>query len=234
MLFAQQGYRVAIAARRPQQLEAVQAKLQQVVPKLESGAESEVMAIAADISLAADVDRMVAAVIEKWGQIDVLLHSAGVLYQGTILETDEDEWDRIININLKGTYLVNRRVLQEMLPVGQGSIVNIASDAGLVGCPKLAAYCASKGGVVQLTRSLALDHVRQGVRVNALCPGPVATPMAGDLSPEEMAYWSQNLPIQRFATAAEVAEAAYYLAHAKYAVGSCLTLDGGNTAGGAV
>lgn len=99
------------------------------------------------------------AVVAKWGQIDVLIHSSGVVYSGTLLETDEKTWDYVIDINLKGTYLVNRSVLQQMVSQGYGSIVNVASDAGLLGGRNLAAYCASKGGVVLLTRAIApLSH----------------------------------------------------------------------------
>lgn len=224
--FAQQGYRVAIASRRQIELNRVQAEL--------AANGAEVVAIAADVSVAADVEQMVQAVVTKWGQIDVLIHAAGVIYSGTLLETDETNWDYILDINLKGTYIVNRCVLQQMVSQGSGSIVNVASDAGILGGRNLAAYCAAKGGVVLLTKAIALDHIRQSVRVNALCPGPVHTPMTAGLSAAEMTHWEKYLPIQRFATPEEVAESAYFLAHAEYMVGSCLTLDGGNTAGGAI
>ncbi len=224
MLFAQRGYRVAIAARRVEALAQVQRDLEAI------GAAA--LAVSANVAVSTDVARLVQSVLDTWGQIDVLIHAAGIAYAGTILETDEAIWDETLDINLKGTYLVNRQVLQHMVPRGQGSIVNVASDAGILGGRNLAAYCASKGGVVLLTRAMALDHAQQGVRINALCPGPVATPMTAGMSAEEMAHWRQVLPAQRFASAQEVAEAAYFLAHAAYAVGSCLTLDGGNTAGG--
>ncbi|NJR65513.1 MAG: SDR family oxidoreductase [Leptolyngbyaceae cyanobacterium CRU_2_3] len=177
---------------------------------------------------------MVDAVINAWGQIDVLIHAAGIAYEGTILDTTEAQWDETININLKGTYLVNQCVLKHMVERQQGSIVNVASDAGLTGGRNLAAYCASKGGVVLLTKAMALDHAPQGVRINALCPGPVETPMTEGMSDEEMAHWKAMLPIQRFASATEVAEATYFLAHAEYATGSCLSIDDGNTAGGSI
>jgi 3-oxoacyl-[acyl-carrier protein] reductase len=226
LLFAQRGYDVAIAARR---MEVLEKTVQEI-----ADAGGVALAIAADVSVAADVRRMVDTVIETRGQIDVVVHAAGVAHAGTLLETDEALWDETIDINLKGTYLVNRAVLQHMVQRGQGSIVNVASDAGITGGRNLAAYCASKGGVVLLTKAIALDHARQGVRVNALCPGPVETPMTAAMSAEEMALWQQMLPIQRFASAAEVAEAAYFLAHAEYATGSCLSIDGGNTAGGSI
>lgn len=226
ILFAQRGYQVAIAARRAELLAEVEQELAQ------QGAKG--LAIPTDVASLPAVEQMVEAVITAWGQIDVLIHAAGVAYPGTILETDEATWDEILDINLKGTYLVNRRVLQQMVSQGHGSIVNVASDAGLLGGRNLAAYCASKGGVVLLTKAMALDHARQGVRVNALCPGPVETPMTAGLLEADAAQWKQLLPIQRFATAQETAEAAYFLAHAEYALGSCLILDGGNTAGGAI
>lgn len=222
MRFAQEGYRVAIAARKLGNLTQVEQKLKQ------SGVQ--VLAIQADVSVAAQVEQMVETVVNAWGQIDVLIHSAGVLCQGTIIDSDEATWDRVIDINLKGTYLTNRCVIQQMIQQRSGSIVNVASDAGLMGAPDLAVYCASKGGVVLLTRALAVDHIRQGIRVNSLCPGPVDTPMTADIPSEVFEKFQQTIPAQRYATTEEIAEAAYFLAHAKYMVGSCLTIDGGNTA----
>jgi NAD(P)-dependent dehydrogenase (short-subunit alcohol dehydrogenase family) len=226
VLFAQRGYCVVIAARRADLLDEVKQELEHI--------QEKVIAISTDVSIASEVDRMVNTVLSAWGQIDVLVHAAGVIHSGTILDTDEQTWDEIIDINLKGTFLVNASVLKPMVERGQGAIVNVASDAGITGGRNLAAYCASKGGVVLLTKAMALDHARQGVRVNALCPGPVETPMTEGLSAEEMELWQTMLPIQRFASAVEIAEAAYFLAHAEYATGSCLSIDGGNTAGGAI
>ena len=226
MLFAERGYQVAIAARRKQPLEAVKQAI------LSAGGLA--MAVTADVSSLVEVNQMVDAVTTAWGPIDILIHAAGIAHEGTILDTNEALWDETININLKGTYLVNQAVLKHMVDRGQGSIVNVASDAGLTGGRNLAAYCASKGGVVLLTKAMALDHARQGVRINALCPGPVDTPMTEEMPEAEMAHWKTMLPIQRFASALEVAEAAYFLAHAEYATGSCLSIDGGNTAGGSI
>jgi NAD(P)-dependent dehydrogenase (short-subunit alcohol dehydrogenase family) len=224
--FAQQGYRVAIAARRADLLDKVQHDITQM--------GAEVMAIAVDVTQRDNVTRMVQTIIAVWKKIDVLIHAAGIAPAGTILDTDEATWDAVIDTNLKGTFLVNQAVLTEMLPHKHGSIVNVASDAGVTGGRNLAAYCASKGGVVLLTKATALDLARDGIRVNALCPGPVETPMTDAMSSEEMALWKSMLPIQRFATAEEVADAAYFLAHAEFATGSCLLLDGGNTAGGSI
>jgi 3-oxoacyl-[acyl-carrier protein] reductase len=223
LLFAQRGYQIAIAARRADLLTQV---AQSISP--------DTLAIPTDVTIAAQVDRLIQKVLDHWGQIDVLIHAAGIAPAGTILETNETTWDAIIDTNLKSTYLTNRAVLPAMIERGSGSIVNLASDAGITGGRNLAAYCASKGGVVLLTKAMALDHARQGVRINALCPGPVETPMTEGMSAEEMTLWKRMLPIQRFATAAEVAEAAYFLAHAEYATGSCLSIDGGNTAGGSI
>jgi 3-oxoacyl-[acyl-carrier protein] reductase len=225
-LFAQRGYAVAIAARRVELLDKVKQEI------IDEG--GEVVAIATDVSVKTEVDRLVATVLDQWGQIDVLVHSAGIAQSGSVLETDEQLWDATIDINLKGTFLVNQAVLKGMVERGQGAIVNVASDAGVTGARNLAAYCASKGGVVLLTKAMALDHSKQGVTINALCPGPVETPLTEALSPEEMDLWKSMLPIPRFASAIEVAEAAYFLAHAPYATGSCLVIDGGNTAGGAI
>jgi NAD(P)-dependent dehydrogenase (short-subunit alcohol dehydrogenase family) len=212
LLFASRGYKVAVAARRTEQLQQVQQEIE------ENGGSA--IKIPVDVSDAYAVNQMVEQVISQWGQIDVLVHAAGVLFSGTILDTDEDTWDQVLDINLKGTYLVNRAVLRHMIERQSGSIVNIASDAGVTGGRNIAAYCASKGGVVLLTKAMALDHARQGVRINALCPGPVDTAMTDGLDPEERSLWENMLPIQRFATVAEIAEAAFFLAHAGYATGS--------------
>jgi NAD(P)-dependent dehydrogenase (short-subunit alcohol dehydrogenase family) len=224
LLFSQKGYQVTIAARRLEPLLEVQSLIEK------TGGDCSV--IATDVSVANQVEQMMNAAIAQWGTIDVVVNAAGVLHSGTILETDEAAWDEMIDINLKGTFLVNQAALRHMIPRQSGSIVNVASDAGVTGGRNIAAYCASKGGVVLLTKALALDHSRQGVRINALCPGPVATPMTDALDDAERSLWEEVLPLQRFATAKEVAEAAYFLAHSEYATGSCLLIDGGNTAGG--
>ncbi|PSB20243.1 hypothetical protein C7B61_07025 [filamentous cyanobacterium CCP1] len=226
LLFADRGYKVAIAARRADPLEQVRQAIEQ--------ASGTAMSLTVDVCDAKAVSRMVEQVIAQWGHIDVLVHAAGVMFSGTILSTEEDDWDRVININLKGTYLVNQAVLKHMVERQSGSIVNVASDVGFAGARNVAAYSASKGGVVLLTKSMALDHAGQGVRINALCPGPVVTPMTDDLDPEERSQWESLLPMQRFGTVAEIAEAAYFLAHAGYTTGSCFLMDGGNTAGGAL
>jgi 3-oxoacyl-[acyl-carrier protein] reductase len=224
LLFSQKGYQVTIAARRLEPLLEVQHLIEK------TGGHCSV--VATDVSVASQVEQMMNAAIAQWEAIDVVVNAAGVLHSGTILETDEAAWDEMIDINLKGTFLVNQAALRHMIPRQSGSIVNVASDAGVTGGRNIAAYCASKGGVVLLTKALALDHSRQGVRINALCPGPVATPMTDALDDAERSLWEEVLPLQRFATAKEVAEAAYFLAHSEYATGSCLLIDGGNTAGG--
>jgi NADP-dependent 3-hydroxy acid dehydrogenase YdfG len=121
VLFAQRGYQVAIAARRADALDQVKQELEQI--------QENVMAIAADVSISSEVDRMVNAVLSAWGQVDVLVHAAGVIHSGTVLETDEQTWDEIIDINFKGTFLANSSVLKPMIERGQGAIINVASDA---------------------------------------------------------------------------------------------------------
>ncbi|BAY93282.1 MULTISPECIES: SDR family NAD(P)-dependent oxidoreductase [unclassified Tolypothrix] len=226
ILFAQKGYQVTIAARRLEALIKVQQEIK------EFGGDCSI--IPTNVSIAEEVEKLMEHAISQWGTIDVVINAAGVLHSGTILDTDEAAWDRIIDINLKGTFLVNQAALRHMLPRKSGSIVNVASDLGVTGGRNIAAYCASKGGVVLLTKAMALDHSHEGVRVNVLCPGVVTTPMIAEVDEAERAQWESVVPLKRFATAQEVAEAAYFLAHSQYATGSCLLLDGGNTAGGAV
>jgi len=182
----------------------------------------------------------VAEAIEAHGQVDVLVNAAGVAGGGALHDFEESEWDRILGVNLKGTFLVSKHVIRRMLESGGGSIVNIASIEGLVATEATAAYGASKGAVVQFTRNLAVDYTHRGIRVNCVCPGLVDTPMVsivteateGPLKRLRDDFVARHLT-RRPARAEEIAAAILFLAsdEASFVVGVSLPVDGGWTAG---
>jgi NAD(P)-dependent dehydrogenase (short-subunit alcohol dehydrogenase family) len=167
---------------------------------------------------------------EPW----LLVNAAGVFSIQRLTDLDEAEWDRLLDTNLKGPFLTCREFIPAMTVAGSGAIVNVASTAGVRGGRLRAAYCASKGGLVLLTRSLAIDHGPEGIRVNCVCPGLIDTEMADWIRHDEEALhrWSATLPARRMGTPAEIADAVSFLAsdHASYLQGSVLMVDGGGTA----
>ncbi|MFN7993871.1 MAG: glucose 1-dehydrogenase [Bryobacteraceae bacterium] len=188
----------------------------------------------ADVSQSSQVASMVDAALEFCGSIDILCNAAGVLYYGTILDTDEESWARVIGINLTGTFLCNRAVVPHMVRKGGGSIINVASTTGAHdACAGAAAYVSSKGGVMLLTRAMAIDHAKQGIRVNALCPGPTDTPMLRNaLSPERLEAFARTYPMGRLGRPEELANGALFLAsdESSFVTGTAFYVDGGQTA----
>lgn len=204
---------------------------------------SEFLTIAADVAKVEDCRRMVAETIARFGRLDLLINAAGIWVEGPAEDMSEAMWDRCLDINLKGTFFACRYAIPELEKTG-GSILNIASDAGLMGSAGAAIYCASKGGVVVLTKALALELAPRGVRCNAVCPCDVDTPMIeyqattyGKGDPE--GYKRALLSIYpqgrraRFATAAEIAEFVFAVSSPSLAplTGACLPIDFGTTAG---
>jgi NAD(P)-dependent dehydrogenase (short-subunit alcohol dehydrogenase family) len=197
--------------------------------------------IEADVARVADCERALAETLARYGRLDLLVNAAGIWVEGPSAEASEADWDRCLDINLKGTFFCCRAAIPALVASG-GQIVNIASDAGLQGNAGAAIYCASKGGVVLLTKALALELAPQGVRVNALCPADVETPMlafqaerygAGDpvgYLDRLRAVYPQG-PRHRFIRPEEVAEAVFALANLEPMTGAALALDFGTTAG---
>jgi NAD(P)-dependent dehydrogenase (short-subunit alcohol dehydrogenase family) len=184
----------------------------------------------------------VAFAIERFGRLDTLVNCAGIGFVGTIEETPEEEWDRLFTVNVTGTYLCCAAAIPAMLaqePAG-GSIINIGSVAGLVAVARRFAYCATKGAVVALTRSIALDYARTGLRCNCICPGTIYSPFVesyldrfhADTKEETIAQLHARQPMGRMGTPEEVADLAVYLASdaAGFMTGSIVTVDGGLTA----
>ncbi len=227
--FLEHGARVAINGRTAESVASAMSHL---------AAGVQAIAIPGDVSTAAGCEAIVNAAITGLGGIDLLVNSAGVAYHASIEESVEQIWDRTLDVNLKGTFFCSRAALG-VLRSRRGAIVNIASDAGLMGEPGLAVYCASKGGVVNLTRAMALE-LAPDVRVNCVCPGYVDTDMvrrdyidkADDPGSAEKAM-NESAPMGRMGRADEIAKAILYLASgdAGFITGAALQIDGGSTAG---
>jgi meso-butanediol dehydrogenase/(S,S)-butanediol dehydrogenase/diacetyl reductase len=191
-----------------------------------------------DVSSAADVERLAAKALERLGGADVLFANAGIAVESSVLATTEDDWQRVLGTDLTGVWLTCRAFLPSMLAIGGGSIIATASQLGLVGIANLAAYTAAKGGVINLMRSLAAEHGRDGIRANALCPGPTWTPLTERLTHRDGANEdalhtvAERTLLGRFGRPEELASAALFLAsdESSYVTGSALVVDGGYTA----
>ena len=189
---------------------------------------------AADLRDAASVHRVAASIRRDFGEPWLLVNAAGVFSIQLLPDLDEQEWDRILDTNLKGPFLACREFLPAMIAAHEGCIVNIASTAGVRGGRRRAAYCASKGGLVLLTRSLAIDHGPDGVRVNCVCPGLIDTEMADWIRHDEeaIAQFSSSIPAGRMGTPQEIADGVAFLASegGRYLHGAVVMVDGGVTA----
>jgi NAD(P)-dependent dehydrogenase (short-subunit alcohol dehydrogenase family) len=232
MRFAEEGAAVAVVDLRADAAEETADKI--------TADGGRAVAFAADVTEAAAIERAVAMAVEVFGRLDVLYNNAGVDSTGSVADADEADWDRCFAVNVKGTFLASRAAVPHLERDGGGSIVNQGSVAALVGVPGFAAYCAAKGAVVALTRSMAVDLAPRGIRVNVICPGTVYTPLMepllrrrgdGDLE-AGLAKTIAKYPIGRLGTPEEIAEAALWLAspESSFATGTVLTVDGGMTA----
>ncbi len=185
-----------------------------------------------------DVRRLFAVTREDHRRVDVLVNAAGIGLQRTVVDTTPGEWRHLVDVNLGGVFLCCREAVAVMRHQGGGVIVNVASELAVVGAPECAAYVATKGGVLQLTRAMAADHTREGIRVNAVCPGPVDTPLLDDLiaatrDPEaERRDIVESTLLGRLGRPEEIARAILFLAcdDSSYVVGAALVVDGGVTA----
>lgn len=229
ILFVKAGAKVVVAGRRE-----VEGK---ETIDLVRAAGGDGLFVKADISQAAEVQAMVRKTVEKFGRLDIAFNNAGI--EGNwipIAEQSEEDWDRTIDINLKGVWLCLKYEIQQMLKQGGGgAIVNMASIAGLIGSAGAATYCASKHGVMGLTKSAALETARSGIRVNVVCPAVIETPMGERVwgEPEAKKFALGLHPIGRFGKPMEVAEAVVWMCsdRASFMTGQSLVLDGGFLAG---
>jgi NAD(P)-dependent dehydrogenase (short-subunit alcohol dehydrogenase family) len=211
------------------------AALDRAVATLGAGAAAGVVG---DVSRSADVERLVGATLDRFGGIDIIVNSAAVQPYGTVETMSEDDWDRTLAINLKGTYLTAHHAIPHMRNRGGGAIVNIASVQGIACQTNVAAYVASKGGLLALTRAMALDHAKDGIRVNAVCPGSIDTPMLrfaasenldGHTEDEVIASWGAAHPIGRVGLPEDVGNMVAFLAssRASFCTGGEYKVDGG-------
>ena len=202
----------------------------------ERGAEA--VFLKADVSKAEDWEAAVKLAVKSYGKIDVLYNNAGIGMYRPFLETSEEDWDRVISVDLKSVYLGCKYIIPEMLRQGGGVIINTASEIGISGARNYAAYCAAKGGVVQITRALALEFGDRNIRVNCLCPGVTQTPMLeqGINKAQDPAarrrYLEQEVPLKRIGRPEEIAKGALFLASndSSFMNGATLVIDGGATA----
>lgn len=190
----------------------------------------------ADVSLKMQIGSMIEAARDRWGRLDILINNAGVEPKASVLALDEWDWERTINVNLKGTFLCTQLAGRVMRDQGSGIIVNIASIAGHKSpLPNASAYCASKAGVVGFTRECAREFAAFGIRVNAVCPGVIITPMTQKSrdDPDIMRKWMEDIPQNRLGEAAEVAAVVLFLCSgaASYVNGHALIVDGGKVMG---
>jgi meso-butanediol dehydrogenase/(S,S)-butanediol dehydrogenase/diacetyl reductase len=225
-LFARNGFRVMAAGRDARRLAAI------------TGGSGEVMPWTGDLAEQPACEKLVLDCVGKFGRLDVLVNNAGIYIRGDASETREEDWRRTLAVNLDAPFFLSKAALPHLQET-RGAIINIASDWGLQGGKRAAAYCASKGGLVLLTKGMALDHAAQGIRINAVCPGDVDTPMLvteavhdGLSHAEALEKYGRDSPSGRVTRADEVAALVLYLAsdQAAQITGAAIPIDGGNTA----
>ena len=185
--------------------------------------------LAGDVRIHEQMQTVVEEAAKHFGGIDIVVNSAGVRANGSIVEISEEVWDRTLDTNLKGAFIVSRLAIPEMVRRGGGVIIHIAARSGMTGQAGRAAYCASKGGLITLTEAMAEDHAPQKIRVNCICPGPTRTPMVDTSTPERMAHYAVRVPLGRIGEPEDIARAALYLAsdEAAHVTAAVLPVDGG-------
>lgn len=195
------------------------------------GLGARAMPLKADVAVRSQVEEMVGRVLRAWGHVDILVNNAGIIRDKFLLFLAEEDWDRVLEVNLKGTYLCARAVLKSMIGRRSGRIINTASPSALTGREGQTNYAASKGGVISFTKSLAREVARLGITVNAVCPGVIATPMTEGLNQAVKDGFLRAIPMGRLGTPEEVAHAVLFLASeaASYITGQVVAVDGGLT-----
>jgi NAD(P)-dependent dehydrogenase (short-subunit alcohol dehydrogenase family) len=230
VLFAQEGANVTVTGRDEKRGRAV-------VEKIMNGGGKAIF-IRSDVRQAADCRAAVDETLRAFGRLNILFNNAGVFFPHTAVDCSQEEWDLQMDINLKGTFLMSKAALPHMIEQRSGVIINNSSGWGMAGGDSAVAYCASKGGVVLLTKAMAIDHGRQGIRVNCICPGDVDTPMLPEdarlrgLKSEDYLAGCADRPMGRIGTSDEIAKAALFLASddSSFMTGAALVVDGGGLA----
>ena len=221
LLFAREGADVAICGRTGPALAVVKAEIE--------SAGRRCQAFVVDVSQAAAVEAMTAKLLDNWGRLDILVNNAGMTRDGLLVRMKDEDWDSVLAVNLKGTFLCTRAVARTMMRQRSGRIINLASVVGLMGNAGQANYAASKAGIIGLTKSVARELGSRGVTVNAIAPGFIETEMTQALSADAKTQWQAQIPLGRFGQSSDVAQAALFLASeaANYITGQVLQVDGG-------
>ncbi len=231
ILLASEGARVLITGRNGE-------RAGQVVREIKEAGGEATFAVC-DVRIADQCRAVIDKVIERYGRIDILFNNAGVLFPKTVPDCSEKEWDLTIDTSLKGAFLMSKYALPSMIDRGSGVIIHCSSGWGIQGGDKSAAYCAAKGGLVVMTKAMAIDHGPQGIRVNCVCPGDVLTPMLADEAKQRGISWDTFLetaadrPLGRVGTAEDIARAVLFLStdDSSFMTGTALVVDGGGGAG---
>jgi NAD(P)-dependent dehydrogenase (short-subunit alcohol dehydrogenase family) len=228
LLFAREGAQVTVADVDARAGEEVVAEIHR--------AGGEALFVSVNVADEAQVQRVVAATAERFGAVHILYNNAGIMPtdDGAVTDISEQTWDRVLDVNLKSAFFCCKYAIPEMIKAGGGSIINIASFVAILGCTvPQDAYTASKGGMISLTKSLAVQYARQGIRANAICPGPIETPLLRTLwtSEEERNKRLNRIPAGRFGTPEDIVYLALYLAsdEASWTTGAVMVVDGGIT-----
>jgi NAD(P)-dependent dehydrogenase (short-subunit alcohol dehydrogenase family) len=231
LLFAREGAAVSVVDLDVEGGRSVVSRIQ------EEGGRA--IFVRADVTRAGDCKSAVEDTVSTLGGLEILFNNAGIVRRATVLELSEEDWDQVMAVNVRAAFLLCKYAIPVMVQAGGGVIVNAASGWGLVGGPRAASYCASKGAIVQLTKAMAIDHGPQNIRVNCVCPGDTDTPLlraeAGQLGEPTDQFLAQaaDRPLGRIGTPEDIAQAVLYLASdaASYVTGTALVVDGGGLAG---
>lgn len=191
----------------------------------------ETLGIQADITAAQDREHLFSAVLQQWGTLDILVNNAGCAFTKKAEDITEEDWDQLMNLNLKAAFFCAQEAGKIMIPQGNGKIINISSVLGLVAEKQVVPYCISKSGILQMTKALALEWAKYNIQVNAVCPGYIKTELNQDVIEKSYAYFMEKIPMRRLAAGEEIGAAVVYLSseQAAYMTGQQLVLDGGWT-----
>ena len=221
LALAAQGADLVVAARSLQPLQELVAEIEAMGRKA--------LAVTGDAAVTEDADKLIAAAVAKFGKVDILVNNAGITRDGLLLRMKDEDWDAVLDTNLKGAFVLSRAAAKLMSKQRSGRIINISSVVGEMGNPGQANYCASKAGLIGLTKSVARELARRGVTVNAITPGFIETDMTNDLSEKARQDLTAQIPLGRLGQAEDIAQAVVYLASAQagYITGQVLGVNGG-------